>query len=103
MLLIIQQQQQKVPSSKEKEKEDDNDSDDYMVARCASWSKRVAKKKPLQKKKPALTMCCARDLCKIQEDQAVKDSEGHPCIVYKELMHGNICSDGKVDNPVLRI
>ena len=61
--------------------------------------KKPAPKKPASKKKEPPLMCCAGDLCQQQGSGGIIiGSNGHPCVICKERMHGNICSDGKSDS-----
>ena len=62
-------------------------------------TKKPAPKKPASKKKEPPLMCCAGDLCQQQGSGGIIiGSNGHPCVICKERMHSNICSDGKSDN-----
>ena len=42
-------------------------------------------------------MCCAGDLC--QCGGIIIGSNGHPCVICKERMHGGPCSNGMVEDP----
>jgi len=101
--------------SRKEEKDDateDDKSDDDSLSPPPAYTARskkkqapskqaASKKKPASKKKtapePAQTKCCAGDLC--QCGGIIIGSNGHPCVICKERMHGGPCSNGMVEDP----
>ena len=101
----------------EEDEDDDTDTDDslsLLPTRATRSKKKQAPKKPASKKKPASIkkqapkkpaskkkepplMCCAGDLC--QCGGTIFGSNGHPCVICKERMHGGPCSNGMVEDP----
>ena len=69
----------------------------------SSNAKRRSPKLPLKKnnktsKHPAVVLCCAGELCQQILGKTIT-GRSHPCIICKGRMHGNICSDGTVEDP----
>ena len=49
-------------------------------------------------KHPAVVLCCAGELCPHILGKTIT-GRSHPCLICKGRMHGNICSDGTVEDP----
>ena len=66
---------------------------DFIVKRCHDALHAASTKSDT--KKPAPSLCCAKELCQHQ-DKNIMDRNGHKCIRCKKYMHDYSCSDEKV-------